>query len=50
MASEDAGGDVDVEVSSVGRWDGVREVGVSRLNSSGSEGDGDGGGKFWGSR
>ena len=42
--SEEAGGDVEVEVSSVGRCDGVWEVDVN-TNSSGSEGDGEGGGR-----
>jgi hypothetical protein len=49
VASEDAGGDVDVDVASVGRCDGVREVEVSSTNSSGSEGEGDGGGRGGGS-
>jgi hypothetical protein len=34
---------VEVEISSFGLCEGVREVDVSRRNSSGSEGDGEGG-------
>jgi len=35
--------EAEVEISSVGLWEGVREVEVSRRNSSGSEGEGEGG-------
>jgi hypothetical protein len=45
VASEDAGGDVDFDVASVGKCDGVQEVEVLGTNSSGSEGEGDGGGR-----
>ena len=40
-----AGEDVEaeVEISSVGLWEGVREVEVSWRYSSGSEGEGEGG-------
>jgi hypothetical protein len=49
VASEDASGDVDVDVASVGKCDGVQEVEVLGTNSSGSEGEGDGGGRNGGS-
>lgn len=41
--------EADVEISSVGLCEGVREADVSRMNSSGSEGEGEGGWIEWGS-